>query len=227
MFIGKYSSQLYQARLHALTVIGSEYKWSTFGEVAAFPIGDSTTLGLFTAQGYRQTLFNSHPCLVGVGPFQSNPFVPLWNSGYSGIIASTVLGIISLWYSTNPAPILLLELGSNDVLTVPIATDFANTMMQIVDTVRAIRSDALVIIMQPIGFGDSADHTSPRWIYQPLILQYRAALTAAMPHAGAMLIDAPVLTGTDYPSNDGTHPSQQGYDKMAASWGAALATLGY
>jgi lysophospholipase L1-like esterase len=221
------------------------------GPLQIMPLGDSITQGIFGG-GYRNKLcelltnagydfrfigtqaVNSTPLLVDSGNDH--------HEGHGGYALSHLLNNIDggtsnggHWIDglpgTRPAvypDIILLMIGTNDLGShlrevEPTLEDYDTFL----DKLAAMRPDAFILVATLIPYTGSQEKYRLREQHQ---LEFNAALPAlvkrhqaAGQHVG--LVDMRPAVKPEHISKDDVHPTQEGYDTIAAVWFEALQRL--
>ncbi|MCP4428251.1 MAG: hypothetical protein GY803_27495, partial [Chloroflexi bacterium] len=156
---------------------------------------------------------------TAVPPFDYN------HEGHAGwhadhITRSNILGNIHDWLTDNPADVVLLHIGTNDILDGQDAVSLAPEVDQILDEIDRFDENTTVILAQIINMNNSFSTTVTAFNSELLTMaQGRIA-------AGDKIIVVDHENALDYPAdllNDGVHPKPpSGYEKMSAVWLAAL-----
>ncbi len=197
------------------------------------PLGDSITRGFPTSpeNGYRKTLFNllQHAgyTVDFVGSAAHGDFTENQHEGHNGWYAdhttetNTILSHVAGWMASTPADIVLLHIGTNDILDSP-PNASATEVSNIVDEIFTANSNATVVLALIIN--GRSDQSLAR---RSGISTYNSNLNTMAQNRisnGNDLIVVDMENGADLDysitSTDiGTfHPSQLGYDKMATNW---------
>jgi hypothetical protein len=134
-------------------------------------------------------------------------------------------GKLSTWLNQYTPDIVLLHIGTNDVLQQVNLTERLSNVDQIIDTLRAANPDVKILLAQIIPTSDAFRNSNSELI----------AFDRALPGlaAGKNTTQSPVIvvdmyTGYDgFADNqyDGIHPQTSGEKKLADRWYAALAPL--
>ena len=202
---------------------------SIYSQVRIMPLGDSITrgaLGSSDSTGYRRALYQS---LVGAG--HSVDFVGSQtdgvptdfdrnHEGHNGWSANQIRDNISTWLTTNPADVVLLHIGTNDITSGQSATGIRDEVRQILDRIDAKSTAIVVFLARIINRNDSASRIAETTDYNNL-LQSLADTRIAN---GDLIIVVDQESALSYPADlaDAVHPNGAGYGKMAQRWFAAL-----
>lgn len=202
--------------------------------VRIMPCGDSITRGFYTDviiyNSYRKELTNL--LLAGgydvdlVGAESDGDFADNQHEGHNGWHADEagttddILGHIAGWMAVTPADIVLLHIGTNDIL----ARDASATEVSaVLDVIFGANSNATVVLALIIN----ADPATYDWTDD--VSTFNSNLNAmAQARIGTgddlVVVDMEHDADLDYASADmiGFHPSQTGYDKMATNWFPAV-----
>ncbi len=128
------------------------------------------------------------------------------------------------YMNTYPADIILLHIGTNDILATDTLVTEINDILEAIDTYEiASGDDVMVFLARTIArAGDECGSGLGVMTYNDSI----DALYAARKAAGdsIILVDMECGAGLDYDTDlmDEVHPNQTGYDKMADLWFTAI-----
>ncbi|HVQ90808.1 MAG TPA: RICIN domain-containing protein [Mycobacteriales bacterium] len=197
------------------------------GGVRVMPLGDSITEGTQVPGGYRIGLWQRMAAggyrvdLVGT---QFNGPASLGDhdhEGHPGWRIDQIDANITGWLQATTPHTVLLHIGTNDVLQNNNLATAPNRLSTLIDHITATAPNAEVFVATIIPLGSAGQETAGR------------AFNAAIPgivqrnvNAGrhVHLVDMhAALTSADL--IDGIHPTAGGYDKMAATWFAALRSV--
>lgn len=196
------------------------------------PLGDSITVGFDPSlgpnnvsgywAGYRKPLYLSlqnsgyQPDFVGsqadgqlAGNFDYD------HEGHGGQTAAYIASNIYGWLSMNPADIILLHIGTNDLNINPQNTGAAD-VEAILNEIDNFSTDVIVVIARII-------QTNPPQSYITQFNNNVQAMAEARIAAGDKIVivnQENALTQGDM--SDSLHPNEQGYAKMANVWFNAL-----
>jgi lysophospholipase L1-like esterase len=193
------------------------------------PLGDSITFGIGYDGGYRVELFRkaladgksitfSGSVSNGPSTVEGEPF-PRSNEGHSGWKIDQLRSLIPAPALEEEPHIILLMIGTNDIAQRDDLANAPERLGSLIDLLATNAPDALIVVatIVPLSFGSSGVET------------YNAAVPA--------VVDARIADGkhvllvdqfTGFPVaelGDGVHPNQQGYERMAGVWYAAIASL--
>ena len=221
---------------------------TAIGEI--LPLGDSITDGLGgTGGGYRARLHlllnNAGDSFRMVGSATNNSTAALTGSGqhhhegHSGYridqIEGNLIGLvssapafdsnngghwldggISVGRTTIFPDLILLHIGTNDASQGRTATQMQSSLQSLLTKIKRLRPNAQVIVASLIRRTDNAS-------YEATQVSYNSAIPGLVAAQGVNFhfVDMhTVLQPADL--TDGVHPNQEGYDKMANAWTAAL-----
>ncbi len=204
--------------------------------VRILPCGDSITHGHYTGvtiyNSYRKELksmleINGYNTDF-VGSLTNGSFADNQHEGHDGWhadkagITDDILGQISGWMSATPADIVLLHIGTNDIIADHADTDAAE-VSDIVDVIFGANSNATVVLALIID-------ARPEYGLNVFVSTYNSNLNAMAQVRIAngddiIVVDMEHGAGINYESADmadSLHPSPAGYDKMATNWYPAV-----
>jgi len=194
------------------------------GGVRVMPLGDSITEGTQVPGGYRIGLWQR----LSSGGYRVD-FVGSQFNGPSGLgdhdheghpgwridqIDANIVG----WLRTYTPHTVLLHIGTNDVLQNFNLSGAPSRLSTLVDHITATVPDAEVFVATIIPLANSGQEANVRTFDATI-----PGMVASKVNAGrhVHLVDMhSALTAADL--IDGIHPTAAGYDKMAATWDAAL-----
>jgi lysophospholipase L1-like esterase len=194
--------------------------------VRIMPLGDSITESFDGQASYRYFLWHQ---LVGrgyavdfvgsmEGVFNGTPLYPDFDQdheGHCGWTAADVLVEVGTWASSAEPDVVLVHLGTNDVAQGRTAEDIVADLGGIVDVIRGHNLQATVLLAQIAAASDPETEG----------LNAQIADLAAAKHTD----ESPVKVVDQWTgfsiiddSYDGVHPNEQGEQKIAEAWYAAL-----
>jgi lysophospholipase L1-like esterase len=195
--------------------------------VKIMPLGDSITRGVGStnSNGYRKPLYlalaDAGYNFDFVGGQTAGDFQDLNHEGHGGWHADTagtsdILGQVYNWLTANPADIVLLHIGTNDIT---VGGQNANEVSDILNEIDRFSTDIKVILALIIDRQTHSSATTQFNIDVNNMAQSRIAagddiIVVDMEHALSYLTDM-----YDY-----LHPNNTGYAKMADAWYNALVT---
>jgi lysophospholipase L1-like esterase len=196
--------------------------------IRVMPLGDSITRGTSTTitdedyiVGYRQKLFRTLQSygysvdFVGgneVGSLALLPFDPD-NEGHPGWTASQVANNVYSWLTLNPADIVLLHIGTNNV---EITT--TSQVEYLLNEIDRYSEDTIVLLARIINRKTISAATTT-------FNDNVEAMAMARIANGDKILMVDMEGALLYPydiTDDNIHPTATGYEKMAATWFAAL-----
>jgi lysophospholipase L1-like esterase len=200
---------------------------STDSQVRIMPLGDSITKGVAGSSdstGYRRALYLS---LTGAG-FSVN-FVGSQaaghptdfdrdHEGHGGWRADQIRDSISRWLTMNPADIILLHIGTNDISQGQGVSGTIHEVRQILDRIDAKSTATVVFLARIINRNDGYSATTTTFNRQ---LQDSADKWIMK---GDLIFVVDQEAALNYPADlaDAVHPNDTGYAKMAQRWFTAL-----
>jgi lysophospholipase L1-like esterase len=189
------------------------------------PLGDSITSGVGSTNnnGYRKPLYlkltEAGYNFDFVGSQTNGDFADPNHEGHSGWHADTtgtndILGQIYNLLAVNPADIVLLHIGTNDI---SVGGQDANEISDILDEIDRFSTDIKVILALIIN----------RQSYSPETTQFNndvSNMAQSRIDAGDDIIVVDMESALNYATDmaDNTHPNDAGYAKMAEVWYNAL-----
>ena len=196
------------------------------GTTTIMPLGDSITAGTgsLSTGGYRLQLYD----LLSAGGYsfdfvgsQSSGSLPDPNhEGHVGAYAEDILANVTGWLSLNPANIILLHIGTNDINHGEAPASVVADVNGILGDIYQASPSSNVILAEIINFQT----------YNPNITAYNSlvgALSTTWSSKPGFLTIVDMENALDYTTDmdDLLHPNLSGYDKMAAVWYPALASV--
>jgi lysophospholipase L1-like esterase len=195
------------------------------GGVRVMPLGDSITDGYTPYPGgYRVDLwhrFTSEGHTVDFVGSQSNGPAELGDhdhEGHSGWRIDQLDANIVNWLGTSDPRTILLHIGTNDINQNYDVANAPARLSALIDHILQQKPDVQLFVAQII-----TEQGEP---HATMVNTFNAAVPAIVASKGpnVHLVDMhAALTADDLA--DGVHPKQEGYDKMAAVWDAALASV--
>jgi lysophospholipase L1-like esterase len=197
------------------------------GGVRVMPLGDSITEGTQVPGGYRIGLWQRLAAggyrvdFVGT---QSNGPASLGDhdhEGHPGWRIDQIDANIAGWLSTAAPRTVLLHIGTNDVLQNYNLAGAPSRLSALIDHITAGAPAADVFVATIIPLASASQEAAARTFNAavPGIVQSKVN---AGKHVHLVDMHA-ALTAGDL--TDGIHPTAAGYDKMAATWYAALRSV--
>jgi len=193
------------------------------GPVRIMPLGASITEGLFSSDGggYRTQLFR-HLRDTGynttfVGSSADGPDdISRNHEGHSGFTISGIANNVDGWLDQNPPDIILLHVGTNDLLMGADPNGAADQLNALIDRITAHVPNATLVIAQIIPVAGFEDQTQV----------YNAAIASIVQSKGdhVRLVNMyDVVPESEL--RDGVHPTDYGYDLMGDAWYQAVTPL--
>jgi len=198
----------------------------TNASISIMPLGDSITYGAgSTDNGYRKPLYqkltDAGYDFDFVGSQTTGDFGDPQHEGHPGWHADDagtddILGQVYNWLVTNPADIILLHIGTNDITA---GGQNANEVGSILDEIDRFSTDTKVILALII---DRQTH-SPATAQFNIDVNYMAQSRI---DAGDDIFVVNMESALNYTTDmtDNLHPNDAGYAKMADVWYDALVT---
>lgn len=199
--------------------------------VRVMPLGDSITDGFPTRNGYRATLYNALTnagyAVDFVGTQYKGNFADPDHEGHNGWRADQIRDNVYGWLTTNPARVVLLHIGTNDI---SLGNQSAVEVWQILEEIDRFEADTgrqVTVLLARIILRN--DGLNPQTITYNDNVEAMATWRIAR---GDDIILVDQQNALIYPDDliDTLHPRASGYDKMAYAWleaaAGALATTG-
>jgi lysophospholipase L1-like esterase len=198
------------------------------------PLGDSITEGwpdpdrvtyrFYLHKQLTQVGYDVDFVGTRTGVHSGTPLYTDWDQQHqaiSGTTADFVASQITGWANTTQPDVVLLHIGTNDILQNQGVTSTANEVRQIIDNLRAARPNADIFLAKII----------PSTINSGGIVEFNNQIPGIVaakdtPQSRVILVDQ--FAGFDVNADefDGIHPNLRGERKMAAKWYAALTASG-
>lgn len=140
------------------------------------------------------------------------------NEGHPGFTADELRDEVFDWLQLNPADIVLLHIGTNDIQGTQTAEDIVLEVEEVLDEIFSYSPALTVILARIINQQTFSQKTNdfnnllPRMVF-------------SHPYVGNIIIvNMEAGAGIDYATDmfDNLHPNSNGYAKMAALWFSAL-----
>ena len=204
------------------------FSMTIMNEVVIMPLGDSITLGVYSeiGGGYRRfldfLLNGAGYNFDFTGSLSSGPFdFDNDHEGHLGWEVDEIRDNIYGWLVDNPAEIILLHIGTNDIRHSQNVTDIVTELEQLLDNIDQYEidsgSDITVFLSLIINVADpNSQQGADTSLYNDLITSMAQTRTAN--GDSIILVDQePALI---YPDDlaDSVHPNDSGYEKMANTW---------
>lgn len=198
------------------------------------PLGDSITDGYSTPGSYRPTLWQLLVEQDGleidfVGSLQNGPgsLPDKDHEGHSGWKIDQLEGNIAGWLNTYEPDVILLHIGTNDLIQGASGSQAAQRLDTLVSTIFASKPDVTLLAASLIPLRTDGDWNQAPWQQfndaVPGIVDkykgqgYKVQFVDMAAEAGL------TLGSPDIP--DGVHPGAGGYSKMAEVWYPAIKTV--
>ena len=187
------------------------------------PIGDSITAGYrsSTGNGYRGPLYpeliNQGDALDFVGSQRSGVMFDPDNEGYYGDRIDQITGLINTELALYQPNIVLLHIGTNDLGQNYNVSTAPGRLASLIDQIIAADPNATVLVAQLICNSNAG--------VQSLINSYNSqipGIVQARVNAGKHVYTVSMSSLNTGDLNDGLHPNDGGYQKMADNWDAAI-----
>lgn len=136
---------------------------SLAGTVEVMPLGDSITEGILGSSndtGYRRTLWLSQAAAGRDLDFVGSRSTGVPNNfdrnheGHSGMRADQIRDAATGWLSANPADVVLLHIGTNDITQGQSSTSTRNEIGQILDRIKTADNTTWAIVAKIVPRND-------------------------------------------------------------------------
>jgi chitodextrinase len=205
--------------------------------VRIMPLGDSITQQSTASPSYRYYLWND---LLNNG-YDNVDFVgsntQTWDNGnppqllfdqnhegHGGYRADEIAANAAFWISQNPADIVLLHAGTNDLEQGQSVQSTLDDIASIIDALRSVNPNVTVLVAQvipqfPPGSASADDIDS----YNSQLPSLAASMTSGQ--SKVVVVDQHSgFTQSDL-NQDGVHPNSSGDSKLADQWFSALSQI--
>ncbi|MFI5843049.1 ricin-type beta-trefoil lectin domain protein [Catenuloplanes sp. NPDC051500] len=211
----------------ALTVLGlaaPSHAAESNGGTRVMPLGDSITEGTQVPGGYRNGLWQRlagagyRVDLVGTqynGPAQLGDHD---HEGHPGWRIDQIDANITGWLNSTGPRSVLLHIGTNDILQNYNVSGAPNRLSALVDRITAAAPSADVFVATIIPLSNAGQESAARTFNATIPGMVQSKVNAGK---RVHLVDMHAALSTA-DLIDGVHPTAGGYDKMAATWYAAL-----
>ena len=224
----------------AVLLLITIYPLSAFSSLQIMPLGNSITYGSFgNYGGYRGYLYDllisGHYDFLFVGSRSDNSpgTIDPYHEGHPGWRAEMIRDNIHQWLINNPAELVLLHIGTNDIAQMDDGLSESNwksqvqiqvnEVGQILDRIDDFSENTVVILAQIISTTE-ADHK----IYTSYFNQRLKLMAQARTYDNIIIVDMENGAGLVYSTSasgdiaDYLHPNDRGYEKMADLWFSAI-----
>jgi lysophospholipase L1-like esterase len=201
--------------------------------VRIMPLGDSITSGNddWSSDGYRREL-GDRLAAAGlkydfVGSLRAGTGADRDHEGHGGWTIDQVRAKINRWLVTYRPEVVLLNLGTNDMIKNVASEQAPARLSALLDAILGSSPDIRVVVakVSPVP-GTARPGWSPRLPkIAPRMVAYNGAIPAVVASKGprASLVDMSRVSWAD--TKDGIHPTPAGYRQMADLWYQRLSTV--
>jgi lysophospholipase L1-like esterase len=214
--------------------------YDSFVEITVLPLGDSITSGNSKHMTYRYPLwvkfidsgFNSdgiHFDFVGSQDSNHNGN-QVWpdyrghsfdhdHEGHPGWRAEQILAVLPTWLKGYTSDIVLLHIGTNDVMANQTTLSTINEIKQIVNVLQADNPKVIVLLAKIIPTRD------PILNQRIIELNQRIdsiALSKSTVESPVVIVDQNLGFNVTEDTDDGLHPNRTGAEKIAQKWFEAI-----
>ena len=204
--------------------------------IRVMAVGNSITRGVVgstDAAGYRNDLYSSLTAsgyaIDMVGSQADGIGFDNAHEGHNGWRANQIRDGVSAWLDLNPADIVLLHVGTNDISdeqSVPAIATEINQILNKIDTWEQSpgNNEIWVVLARIINRSDPA---SPTGLATSALNAAIQTMADSRITTGDHLVVVDMEAALDYPDDmsDALHPDDGGYFKMAGVWDAAVDAL--
>jgi lysophospholipase L1-like esterase len=194
-------------------------------QLSVMPLGDSITDGYNVPGGYRINLWSSFQAIeldaVFVGSLSNGPpeLGSRQHEGHSGWRIDEIAYQTSGWLATYRPDLILLHIGTNDILQSYYLESIGDRLSDLLDQVTDQLPDSIVItaLITPLA--------NPAWNQQ--VIRYNGLvrdLVALKAKEGRLVILVDMYNA-EVELADGIHPTRAGYDTMADVWFEAILSV--
>lgn len=235
--IGKKRTSAFVSCMFGVFIVMAVPVWAQALDCASavriMPLGDSITYGTFGVNdtrpdeyiaGYRQELYlrliEGDYNVRFVGSLRAGQLVvpgfDSFHEGHPGARDEGVAANIYDWLSKNPADVVLLHIGTNDLMINPWDTT-PDDVEAVLENIDLYSRDIIVVLALIIN----------RTAYSPETTQFNnnvKAMAERRIREGDKIVVADMEAGLDYSTDmaDNLHPNEAGYEAMAMAWENAL-----
>ena len=208
-------------------------------------ISDCIPIGGHIAVGYRLRLMNLLTSagynidFVGTETFGNALMADSDCAGFGGISDGRLADIMETgssshtgwvtdgpYMNSNPADIVLLHIGTNDILAADTSSNDVNRILNAIDNYESSHGTSVMVFLARIisTRGDPCNSNPRVMAYNRMMEELAASRQAAGDHL--ILVDMECGAGLDYDNDlmDEVHPNQNGYDKMGEAWFNAISS---
>jgi lysophospholipase L1-like esterase len=215
--------------VHIASIVFTHSLHTSEQEVSIMPLGDSITYGANSTKygGYRVWLWQESVAagwkIRFVGSQSSGPasLPDKANEGHPGWRIDQLSAHITGWLDTYQPQIILLHIGTNDIIQgYSVATAIAR-LNTLVDQITTIEPDTTLIVAQITPLGDPTLNAKVRLYNHDLLALIQRKKAIGKHIIVVDMYDAVPLSDI----TDHIHPNDAGYKLMAHVWYNALAQL--
>jgi lysophospholipase L1-like esterase len=233
--VALYNGRLSQTHIGAHYYLSRPYNNLCSPDIRIMPLGDSITRGTGTSpeSGYRRPLYlsltNEYELNIDfVGSYSTGGSTfDAHHQGRSGARAVQKAGDIFNYLVANPADIVLVHLGTNDLRDDTPPADIVGHIETLLDEIDRYDEKITVVLAQIINRlgGDHQPTTDYNTLLEPFVAQRLAngdKLILVNMETEANIIYELAPTGDVFDDSTGLHLVASGYEKMAVVWRSAL-----
>jgi lysophospholipase L1-like esterase len=207
---------------------------ATYGEVSTLkimPLGDSITNDNDPRfDGYRRDLwkqlmaggYSKVDFVGGVGSVGPNNDFDLNNEGHPGWRADQISSKVTSYAKTHNPDVVLLHIGTNDMLQRQSVSSTISEIGQIIDKLRAHNPQIAVLLAKVLPSSEARNAAAMEALGNAIPGLVQSKNKSGSP---VILVDQRSGFSVSEDTHDGLHPDESGQAKMASKWYAALDTL--
>lgn len=151
-----------------------------------------------------------------------NPDFDMDHEGHWGWRADEILDRIGEWADTELPDIVLVHLGTNDVLQSQRTRTTIDEIGQIIDRIRISNSNVTILLAQLIPVDDTGRNVAIRSLNDAILHLAASKQSESSP---VRVVDQFFGFDPKLDTYDGLHPNPSGEEKMAQNWFSALEEL--
>ncbi|MGD7651632.1 MAG: Ig-like domain-containing protein, partial [Verrucomicrobiales bacterium] len=196
------------------------------------PLGDSITSDVSGNGGYRSRVYSELTAngynVDFVGTRSDSGVAGLPDTDHQGFPGYQIVGIESkMEFALNAVEdpdVILLHAGTNDFTAGATVAEVQARLKSIIGTLSSLRPYAKILVASPILRTDNAATEQKQASFAAALPQL-VSEQAALGRRVAFVDQHAALEASDLLENDGVHPNEAGYEKMADTWLASIVAV--